>query len=170
MFRYIIIIIIYEVPTPGRAEKNGADQEPAPVPTTKSRAEKKVVLKNKSRAKKRKSCRKQKSRAEKKSRAKKKKSCRKKESCQKKRSCRKKKSRARENWRREKETWWEKLDGTNWAPYNWANISKKICPEMLIFGKSVLWIMEAVLSEYPDKSHNFYDASFELWPKGQLAL
>ena len=27
-----------------------------------------------------------------------------------------KKSRARENWRREKETWWEILDGTNWAP------------------------------------------------------
>ena len=31
---------------------------------------------------------------------------------------------------------------------------------MLIFGKSALWIMDAVLSEYPDKSQNFYDASF----------
>ena len=28
-----------------------------------------------------------------------------------------KKSGTRENWRREKETWWEKLGGTNWAPY-----------------------------------------------------
>ena len=27
MFRYIIIIIIYEVPTPGRAEKNGAENK-----------------------------------------------------------------------------------------------------------------------------------------------
>ena len=34
---------------------------------------------------------------------------------------------------------------------------------MLIFGKSALWNMDAVLSEYPDKSHahDFYDASFE---------
>ena len=45
MFRYIIIIIIYEVPTPGRAEKM--------VPTTNSDAEKKVVQKKQS-------CRKQK--------------------------------------------------------------------------------------------------------------
>ena len=56
MFRYIIIIIIYEVPTPGCAEKNGADQEPAPVPTTKSRAAKKSRAKKKGRAEKKQSC------------------------------------------------------------------------------------------------------------------
>ena len=49
MFRYIIIIIIYEVPSPGRAEKNGAENK-------KSCQKEKVVPKIKSRAKKKKSC------------------------------------------------------------------------------------------------------------------
>ena len=42
-------------------------------------------------------------------------SCRKKTVVPKKRVVPKKKIRARENWRREKETWWEKLGGTNLA-------------------------------------------------------
>ena len=42
-------------------------------------------------------------------------SCRKKTLVPKKRVVPKKKIRARENWRREKETWWEKLGGTNLA-------------------------------------------------------
>ena len=51
MFRYIIIIIKYEVPTPGRAEKNGAENK-------KSHRKKGVVPKKKSRAEKKKSCQK----------------------------------------------------------------------------------------------------------------
>ena len=62
MFRYIIIIIIYEVPTPGRAEKNGADNKKScrkkgVVPKKEScrkkkGQKKKVVPKKKSRAEK----------------------------------------------------------------------------------------------------------------------
>ena len=70
----------------------------------------KVVPKKKSRAKKKRSCRKKKSRAEKKE------SCQKEKVVPKKRNRAEKKSGTRENWRREKETWWEKLGGTNWAP------------------------------------------------------
>ena len=36
---------------------------------------------------------------------------------------------------------------------NWANISETICREMLVFGKYASWML--LLSEYPDKSHNF---------------
>ena len=39
------------------------------------------------------------------------------------------------------------------SEYNWAKISETICPEMAIFGK--LGLLDIVLSEYPDKSHNF---------------
>ena len=50
MFRYIIIVIIYEVPTPGRAEKNGAENKKScrkkgVVPKKKSCRKKKVVPK-----------------------------------------------------------------------------------------------------------------------------
>ena len=76
MFRYIIIIIIYEVPTPGRAEKNGAENKKSCQSCCdKKSCQKKVAQK--------------KSRAEKKSYRKRKvvpieQSCRKKESCQRK--------------------------------------------------------------------------------------
>ena len=69
----------------------------------------KKSCRKKSRAKTKKSCRKKKSRATKNSHTEKK-------SRAKKKVVPKNKGRARENWRREKETWWEKLDGTNWAP------------------------------------------------------
>ena len=74
MFRYIIIIIIYEVPSPGRAEKNGAEnkkscQKEKVVPKIKSRAKKKKSCQKKSHAEKKKVVPKKKGRAEKNSRA-----------------------------------------------------------------------------------------------------
>ena len=41
---------------------------------------------------------------------------------------------------------------------NWANISETICPEMLVFHEVSL--LDVVLSEYPDKSHNFTNLYF----------
>ena len=45
------------------------------------------------------------------------------------------------------------------SKHNWATISETICPEMLIFGKLV-GLLGIVLSEYPDKSHNFRNFIF----------
>ena len=82
------------------------------VPKTKSRAEKKKSCKKKrSCRKKKRVVPKNKNRAKKNGRAEKKKRF-----VPKNKNRAEKKSRARENWRREKETWWEKLGGTNWAP------------------------------------------------------
>ena len=38
------------------------------------------------------------------------------------------------------------------SEHNWTNISETISPEMLVFGEKVL---DVVLYEYPQKSHNF---------------
>ena len=48
-----------------------------------------------------------------------------------------------------------------------ANISEAICPTMLVFGKQVVvGLLDVVLSEYPEKSHNctnliFYDVTLQ---------
>ena len=41
------------------------------------------------------------------------------------------------------------------SQHNWANISETICPELLIFG-----VLDVVLSEYLNKSHNFTNFIF----------
>ena len=56
------------------------------------------------------------------------------------------------------------------SEHNWANISETICPEMLICGKYIC-LLDVVLSEYPDKSHNFtnfifYDVTLRYSIKG----
>ena len=115
MFKYIIIII-YEVPTPGRAEKKKWCRKQKVVPKIKMMPKTKSRAENKNDAENKKSC-------QKKNRAEKKKSCRKKRVVPKKTVVPQKNSRARENWRREKETWWEKLGGTNWLSPGYALIT-----------------------------------------------
>ena len=47
-----------------------------------------------------------------------------------------------------------------YTQHNWATISETICPEMFIFGRYIVGLLEIVLSEYPDKSHNFRNFIF----------
>ena len=44
------------------------------------------------------------------------------------------------------------------SEHNWANISETICSEMLVFHE--VGLLDLVLSEYPDKSHNFTNLFF----------
>ena len=41
------------------------------------------------------------------------------------------------------------------SEHNWADISETICPQIIVFGK-----LDVVLSEYPDKFHNFTNLMF----------
>ena len=51
------------------------------------------------------------------------------------------------------------------SKHNWANISETICPTMLIFGKQhEVGVLDAVLSECFDKSHNFTNLNFMTSP------
>ena len=44
------------------------------------------------------------------------------------------------------------------SEHKWANISETICSEMLVFHE--VGLLDLVLSEYPDKSHNFTNLFF----------
>ena len=44
------------------------------------------------------------------------------------------------------------------SEHNWANISETICPKLLIFWR--VSVLDVVLSEYPNKSHNFTNFIF----------
>ena len=44
------------------------------------------------------------------------------------------------------------------SKHNWARISETICPEMLIYLQ--VGLLHIVLSEYPDKSHDFKNFIF----------
>ena len=44
------------------------------------------------------------------------------------------------------------------SEHNWANISETISSEMLVFHE--VGLLDLVLSEYPDKSHNFTNLFF----------
>ena len=44
------------------------------------------------------------------------------------------------------------------SKHNWARISETICPQMLIFLQ--VGLLHIVLSEYPDKSHDFKNFIF----------
>ena len=44
------------------------------------------------------------------------------------------------------------------SEHKWANISETICPTMLVFWQ--VGLLDVVLSQYPDKSHNFSTSMF----------